>query len=103
MKVEHNERESRFVVHFDDGDAELVYSHIGPQLIDLQHTYVPRSARGQGVAEALAEAAFAYAREQGYRVVPSCPFVRSWLRHHPEEAALVDERSVSMLDERPRQ
>ena len=102
MKVEHNEREHRFFVPFDDEDAELAYSRIGPRLIDLQHTYVPESARGHGVAELLAEAAFAYAREQGYRVVPSCPFVRSWLRHHPEEAALVDSPYSKLLEDRPR-
>jgi predicted GNAT family acetyltransferase len=85
MKVEHDERGNRFFVHFADEDAELAYSRIGPRLIDLQHTYVPESARGQGVAEALAEAAFAYAREQDLRVVPSCPFVRSWRRHHQEK------------------
>jgi predicted GNAT family acetyltransferase len=102
MKVEHDERESRFFVHFDDEDAELAYSRAGPRLIDLQHTYVPESARGHGVAEALAEAAFAYARENGYRVIPTCPFVRSWLRHHPEEAALVDGPYAKTLENHPR-
>jgi predicted GNAT family acetyltransferase len=102
MKVEHDERESRFFVHFDDADAELRYARVGPRLIDLQHTYVPESARGHGVAEALAEAAFAYAREHGDRVVPTCPFVRSWLRHHPEAAALVDAPYATMPEDRPR-
>ena len=102
MKVEHDEREGRFFVRFGDEDAELTYSRVGPRLIDIQHTYVPESARGHRVAEALAEAALAYAREHGDRVVPSCPFVRSWLRHHPEEAAIVDPAYAAMLDERPR-
>src|SRR4029079_3177320 len=102
MKVEHDEREHRFFVHFDDEDAELAYTRVGPRLIDLQHTYVPQSARGHGVAEALAEAAFAYAREQGFRVVPSCPFVRSWLRHHFEERDLLDPAYAKLLEDRPR-
>src|SRR6476659_10313822 len=101
MKVEHDERNTRFVVHFDDADAELVYARVGPKLLDLQHTYVPESARGHGVAEVLAQAALSYAREQGYRIVPSCPFVRSWLRHHPEEASLVDPSYATLLDDRP--
>ena len=102
MKVEHDERGNRFFVHFDDEDAELAYSRVGPRVIDLQHTYVPGSARGHGVADALAEAAFAYARENGYRVVPSCPFVRSWLRHHPDEATLVDPPYAKTLEGRAR-
>jgi len=92
MNVEHRERENRFIVRAGDDEAELAYTLPGPGLIDIQHTYVPRAARGQGVAEALAKAAFDYAREHGDKVVPSCPFVRQWLRAHPEVAGLVDAR-----------
>lgn len=92
MNIEHDKAESRFVVHLGDEDAELTYSLVGASLIDLQHTYVPDSARGQGIAEALAKAALAFARENNLRVVPTCPFVRRWLASHPEEAKLVDSR-----------
>ena len=99
MQVEHLESESRFVVRTDDDDAELTYLQVGPKLIDVQHTYVPKSARGHGVAEALAEAVFRYARERGYRVVPSCPFVRRWLATHPDEAKLVDPPYAKFLED----
>jgi uncharacterized protein len=102
MQVEHLERENRFVVRTDDEDAELTYQQVGPRLIDVQHTYVPKSARGHGVAEALADAAFQFARERGYRVVPSCPFVRRWLATHPDEAKLVDPPYANFLEDRAR-
>ena len=92
MTVEHLEREHRFIVRVGDDEAELGYSRPGPRLIDIQHTFVPSAARGQGVGEALAAAAFDFAREQNLRVIPSCPFVRGWLESHPVEAALVDRR-----------
>jgi hypothetical protein len=103
MKVEHEEEDTRgrFVVRFGDDDAELVYTRLGPHLIDVQHTYVPESARGHGVAEELAKAAFAYARERGDRVVPTCPFVRQWLQSHPDEAKLVDAPYAVSLERRP--
>jgi len=105
MKVEHEQQDmhgGRFVVRFGDDEAELVYTRVGPKLIDMQHTYVPESARGHGVAEELAKAAFAYAREQGYRVVPTCPFVREWLRSHPDEAKLVDAPYAASVEQRSR-
>jgi predicted GNAT family acetyltransferase len=110
MQVEHQESRNRFVVRVEGGDgddaqheeAELAYRRVGPTIIDLQHTYVPESARGHGVAEALARAALGYARERGYRVVPTCPFVRQWLRTHPEDATLVDAPYATFLEERPR-
>ena len=102
MTVEHDEAGNRFFVRVGDDEAELAYSRVGPKLIDVQHTFVPASARGQGLAEALASAAFAYAREQGFRVVPTCPFVRRWLAHHPDEAKLVDPPYAKFIGERPR-
>jgi len=102
MNIEHDEPEGRFFVRFDDGDAELAYTRVGPKVIDIQHTYVPTGARGHGVAEALAGAAFEYARENGLRVVPTCPFVRKWLEAHPEEVKIVDPRYAKPLEHRPR-
>ena len=100
MKVEHEERSTggRFVVRFGDDEAELVYTRPRPNVIDIQHTHVPESARGHGVAEELAKAAFAYAREHGTRVVPTCPFVRRWLHSHPDEAKLVDAPRAASLE-----
>jgi uncharacterized protein len=102
MKVEHDEPEGRFFVRFDDGDAELAYTRVGPTVIDIQHTYVPTGARGHGVAEALARAAFDYAHERGFRIVPTCPFVRRWLVSHPDELKLVDPRYATPTEHRPR-
>ena len=104
MTIEHDENGSRFIARVDDDgeEAELDYLMAGPKLIDLHHTYVPEDARGHGLAEALAKAAFDYAREQGYRVVPTCPFVRRWLAHHPDEAKLVDPPYRKFLEDRPR-
>ena len=92
MKIEHDERDRRFFVHLDDGDAELAYTRVDPNLMDIQHTYVPENARGEGLAESLAEAAFDFARDNGLCVVPTCPFVRKWVASHTEHMPLVDSR-----------
>ncbi len=88
--IEHRPLEHRFVAEFASGDAELTYALPVPGVIDLQHTAVPEGERGHGVAEALARAAFDYARAHKLRVIPTCPFVRSWLTRHPEEQDLID-------------
>jgi predicted GNAT family acetyltransferase len=88
--VEHRPQERRFVAEVGSGQAELTYTLPARGVIDLQHTAVPEGARGHGVAEALARAAFDYARANGLRVIPTCPFVRSWLTRHPEERDLID-------------
>jgi predicted GNAT family acetyltransferase len=97
MTIEHDEKERRFFVRFDGGDAELVYTEPGPRLMDIQHTFVPERARGHHVADALAEAAFQFAGEHGLRVVPTCPFVRGWLAGHPEHLRIVDPRYATRV------
>jgi hypothetical protein len=100
VTVEHDENQQRFIIRIGDEEAELAYSRRDSGVIDIQHTYVPETARGQGIAERLAQAAFQYVREQGARVIPTCPFIREWLTSHPDEAALVDRRYARVFDQK---
>lgn len=85
MTVQHDAAGERFFVTLPDGEAELRYASFGTDLLDIRHTEVPRSARGQGVADALVRAALAYAREHRLQVVVTCPYARQWLKRHPDE------------------
>ena len=85
MTVEHDAEHARFVVRLPDGEAELLYAPFADDVLDLQHTEVPPSGHGKGVGDALIRAALAYAREQGMRVMATCPYVQRWLRLHPAE------------------
>lgn len=88
MDITHDTNGHRFTARLDGGEAELAYMERG-QVLDLIHTFVPPGARGEGIGEALVEHAFAYAEENGYRIQPSCPFVRAWLQDHPDRNRLV--------------
>jgi uncharacterized protein len=85
MLVQHDPEHSRFFVCLPGGDAELFYAPFSEDVLDLQHTEVPLSGQGRGIGSALVRAALAYAREHGMRVMATCPYVRAWLRKHPEE------------------
>jgi predicted GNAT family acetyltransferase len=85
VTVEHDPEHSRFVVRLPDGEAELLYAPFGDDVLDLQHTEVPPSGHGKGVADALIRAALAYARERGMQVMATCPYAQQWLRRHPAE------------------
>ena len=56
------------------------------------HTEVDPTAGGHGFGSQLVRAALDDVRRQGLEVVPLCPFVASFIRHHPDYADLVDER-----------
>ena len=90
MQVEHDARRHRFFIAAGTGTAVLTYTPPAPGVMDLRHTLVPPEAAGHGLGNALARAAFDYARGSGERLVVTCPFVRGWLKRHPEERDVVD-------------
>lgn len=65
--------------------AELTISRASPSLVIADHTLVPETLRGQGLAGLLAARLVADARAQGFRVMPLCPFVRSYAEKHRAE------------------
>lgn len=58
----------------DGAEARLEYSIAG-DVMDMEHTVVPASARGKGVGALLADAAFGFAKAQRLRVRPSCSYI----------------------------
>jgi uncharacterized protein len=84
--VEHEP--GRFVLRVEGQVAELVYERRG-DVLDIRHTYTPPPLRGREIAARLTEAAFAYARNEGLRVVPTCSYTAAWAARHPEVRALV--------------
>lgn len=68
-------------------EAELTVSKVSPNLIIVDHTFVPDEMRGQGLAKALAEQVIADARKHGQRIVPLCPFLRAHALKHKEDLA----------------
>jgi predicted GNAT family acetyltransferase len=55
----------------------------------FDHTEVPASLRGQGVAGQLAKAALEHAKEHDWKIVPACSYIELYIRRHPEYASLV--------------
>ena len=78
----------RFELERDGQVAYLEYNLAG-KVIQLIHTEVPQSLRGKGMAAALAESAFQWAREHQVKVDVICPYVAAYLQKHPEYSDLV--------------
>ena len=70
-----------------DGEAELTISKVTPTLVIVDHTLVPDSMRGLGVARVLVERLIADVRGAGQRIVPLCPFVRAHAEKHKDDLA----------------
>ncbi|QHA93129.1 GNAT family N-acetyltransferase [Bacillus sp. N1-1] len=64
--------------------AEIHWVHTGSKQMIVDHTYVSEELRGEGIGEALVERVVSYAREEGKKIIPLCPFTKSRINQHEE-------------------
>lgn len=86
--IEHLPEEQRFEARIDGQTATLEYTRVDRSMV-LTHTEVPSAFEGRGIGSALVRSALEYVREQDLVAVPLCPFVRAYIRRHPEYRDLV--------------
>lgn len=87
--VNHDQAASEFFVDLSLLDASLLgsgderaalkYRMNGACSVDFYNTFVPRLARGRGIAEALVDAGLAWATEKNYEQRASCWYVQKHL------------------------
>lgn len=87
--VNHDQAASEFFVDLslldldllgtDDEKAVLKYRLDKVNRVDFYNTFVPKLARGKGIAEALADAALAWATKNNFEQRASCWYVQKHL------------------------
>jgi uncharacterized protein len=88
-RVADNPQASRYELWLGTTRAGLIQYRAGPGAILLVHTEIDPAFKGQGLGERLVAAALEDLRARGLKLVPLCPFVRAYLRRHPDQADLV--------------
>jgi predicted GNAT family acetyltransferase len=87
--VKDNPDEHRYEFVHDGELLGLIRYSARPGVITLVHTEVEPAVEGHGVGTRLIAGALDDIRARGVRLVPLCPFVRDYLRRHPEQRDLV--------------
>ena len=88
LDIRHDEARQCFEVDVDGQTARCDYRRIG-NILHLDYTEVPGTHQGRGIAGNLVQAALDHARSSGFKVVPGCSYVRSYMRRHPETLDLL--------------
>jgi len=96
VTIHNNPQAGRFEAKVGDEVAVSDY-HLKNGVIIFTHTEVPPALEGRGVASKLVQAALETSRQEGYQVVPLCPFVAGYIRGHPEYKDLVMPRFRYMV------
>ena len=72
--------------------AEITFETIDQSTVNINHTFVDDSLRGQGIAGKLMQKAMDILEERQKKVVPSCSYAANWLQKHPEYADRIVDR-----------
>jgi len=90
MKIEHHADDQQFVAIDKETVGFLNYTILpDKKTLDYQHTFVPPEFRGRHIAQNLVKFPFDFAKENDYKVIPTCPFVKLFIDRHPEYKDLI--------------
>jgi predicted GNAT family acetyltransferase len=87
MNIQHQETESKGAFFIEeDGTrvAEMTYSKAGTKKIIIDHTEASEQVRGEGYAKKLVFHGVEYARKNGLKVLPLCPYAKSVIQRNEE-------------------
>ena len=83
IPVVHNIPTKRFEITIGSNTAYSKYLLAGGNII-IEHTEVPEALEGLGLASRMVITALDYARQQNLKVLPICPFAKSFIGRHRE-------------------
>ncbi len=89
--VKHDVENEKFYLVEDGFESYLEYRKVGEYVLNLVHTYTPIELRGRGIAGKIVSYALDYARENGFKIIPGCSYVRAFIQRHTEYEDLVSE------------
>ena len=84
LSVRDNREELRYELVREGEVLGFLLYRIEPESVVLVHTDVDPAYEGQGLGSVLVKGALDDLRDRGVRAVPLCPFVRAYIRRHPE-------------------
>ena len=95
FKIESN-RGSFFINKDGKQIAELDFD-VKDNVLNAYHTGVRKELEGQGIAAKLFDKMVVYARENNYKVIPSCSYIAVKFKRRPDEYADIWQR----MDDEP--
>ena len=91
LEIQHSKERRRFFTFIEGKEAYMTYMNDGENVLIFDHTYVPFSLRGQNIAAKIVGYALDYARENNYKVIPSCSYVGAFIKKNKNYIDLVEE------------
>jgi predicted GNAT family acetyltransferase len=84
-QLTNNLERSRFELRTDDGRLAGFAEYVDRDDVrEFVHTVVRDEFEGQGIGSTIARGALDATREDGRKVIATCPFIKGWIGKHPD-------------------
>lgn len=89
IKSNHRDNGGEFFIENENGEKVgiLNYTLFGSGRLIIQHTEVGGELKGTGTSGKLVVAAADYARSNNLKIIPICPFAKSYMQRKQEQFA----------------
>lgn len=89
--MEFTYNENQIALYSEKGEltAEVTFPYIDSETVDINHTFVDASLRGQGIAGKLMEALVKDLEKRNLKAVPTCSYAVKWFEKHPGYSPLL--------------
>lgn len=80
IKIEREDdgKKGRFVIYYENKEAgEMTYTWAGEKRFIIDHTEVGEEFGGKGLAKELVMAGVEFARQEGVKIIPLCPYAKA--------------------------
>ncbi len=89
IEVKHDVSNNKFAAMLNGKEAYLRYLLVDKVTMNMIKTYVPPELRGQGIAAEVVHAGLEYAKEKGFKIIPTCSYVETYIERHREYKTLL--------------
>lgn len=89
IEVKNNPTANLYEAFLDGKSAGVCHYRIDGQTITFTHTVVDPEFEGKGVGSAIAKHVLDDSRAHGFKVVPTCKFIATYISRHSEYQDLV--------------
>ena len=86
-------KEKNEIYVLDDNGSKIVratFPFIADNVVNVDHTFVATTLRGQGIASVLMNEVYNYAKEKGFTVVASCPYAVAWFKKNKDKQDIIN-------------
>ena len=90
-KTIHFPGKQRFELKSGPGEPAVISYRERDDTIVIEHTYVPPALRGKGIAADITHYALLEARRLGWKIVPDCSYVETYIQRNSEFADLLNQ------------